>query len=230
MGQSTILAIEDHQDIRELLNYNLTKAGHKVLMAEDGQQGLRMIRNFQPDLVLLDLMLPGISGLDVCRSLKNDPQLASVPVVMVTANGTEDDIVKGLELGADDYITKPFVPKVLLARVNAVLRRHKKRPSANAKETVEVHELSIHPGKREALLQGQVLKLTYSEFAILHLLALKPGWVFTRKQIVNGIRGDGYAVTERSIDVQIVGLRKKLGECGNYIETIRGVGYRFLDQ
>jgi len=178
--------------------------------------------------LVLDLMLPGLDGLEVCRSLKQDPHTRNLPIVMLTAKGEEADIVAGLELGADDYVTKPFSVRVLVARLRAVLRR---RSAAPLPETapITIHELMIHPGRHEVLVQGQPVDLTATEFRLLNLLARRPGWVFTRSQIVNEIHGDDYSVTERAVDVQMVSLRKKLGPCGKYLETVRGIGYRFKD-
>jgi two-component system phosphate regulon response regulator PhoB len=174
-------------------------------------------------------MLPGIDGLDVTKSLKNDQNTRNVPLVMLTAKGEEADIVTGLELGADDYITKPFSPRVLVARVRAALRRQARKPDDNT-AVVQIHELEIHPGRRSVMADGQTVDLTFTEFQVLALLARRPGWVFTRGQIVDAVRGDDYPVTDRSVDVQIVGLRKKLGRYGKYIETVRGVGYRFTEK
>jgi two-component system alkaline phosphatase synthesis response regulator PhoP len=177
---------------------------------------------------LLDLMLPGVDGLEVCKTLKRDAKTEHIPIIMMTAKGEESDVVAGLELGADDYITKPFSPKVLIARVRAVLRR-KTRETTDETATVKVHELMIHPGRHEVLVKNKPVPLTLTEFRILHLLARRPGWAFTRYQIVEGIQGDPRTVTDRSVDVQIVGLRKKLGAAGQWIETVRGVGYRFKE-
>ncbi|MBP9673810.1 MAG: response regulator transcription factor [Bacteriovoracaceae bacterium] len=219
--------IEDDEDIQELLSFNLIKAGYHVQISSDGVAGLKKIKEYPPQLVLLDLMLPLMDGLEVCHALKSSAQTKNISIIMLTAKGSEEDIVKGLELGADDYVTKPFNPKVLLARVQALLRRNTN--STSNQNIIEIHALKINQGKREIFLDGILLNLTFSEFAILSLLCKRPGWVFTRGQIVAGIRGHGYSVTERAIDVQIVGLRKKLGIHENYIETIRGVGYRFMD-
>jgi two-component system phosphate regulon response regulator PhoB len=173
-------------------------------------------------------MLPGIDGLEVMRKLRDDPKTRSVPIVMLTAKGEEPDIVTGLELGADDYITKPFSPRILIARVRAVLRRKTTEP-VDEKTVIKIHDFEINTGTRGVTVGGRPVELTYTEFQVLFNLARRPGWVFTRTQIVDAVRGDDYPVTDRSVDVQIVGLRKKLGEHGKYIETVRGVGYRFRE-
>jgi two-component system alkaline phosphatase synthesis response regulator PhoP len=228
MARETILVVEDEEDIAELLRYNLEAEQFKVVVETSGEKGVDTARRVLPDLLLLDLMLPGMNGLEVCRALKSDRATASIPIVMVTARGEESDIVTGLELGAEDYVTKPFGTKVLLARVRAALRRRRAAvPSED--EPVRVHEVEIHPGRREVRAGGEEVQLTNTEFRILHFLARRPGWVFTRYQIVDGIRGENYPVTERSIDVQIVALRRKLGGFGGLIETVRGVGYRFRE-
>ena len=229
MSQKRILLIEDEKDIAELVRYNLVKEGYAVTHATTGEEGLRLARAEPPGLILLDLMLPGVDGLEVCRALKRDRASETIPIVMLTAKSEESDIVAGLELGADDYITKPFSPKVLVARVRAVLRR-RMRPAPQASEAIQVHELAIHPGRHEVRVGGTPVELTATEFRLLRLLAGRPGWVFTRNQIVNAVRGEDYPVTERSVDVHIVGLRKKLGQAGEYIETVRGVGYRFREE
>ncbi len=225
-----ILIIEDEEDILALVHYNLIKAGYRVECAASGEEGFKKAVNLGPELVLLDLMLPGIDGLEVCRRLRAEPRTESTPVIMMTAKGEEADIVRGLEIGADDYVTKPFSPQVLLARVKAVLRRQEaaRRPT-DEEAPIQVRELVIHPGRNEVFVDGERAELTFTEFRVLRLLAGRPGWVFTRNQIVDAVRGEGYAVTDRAVDVQIVGLRKKLGACGAYIETVRGVGYRFKD-
>jgi len=209
------------------VSYNLNREGYVTICVGTGEEGLEKIRQTMPDLVLLDLMLPGLDGLRVCKILKNDTKTAHIPIIMVSAKGEEADIVAGLEMGADDYITKPFSTKVLIARVRSVLRRGEAQEETG--KVIKRKDLVINPGRREVLLKGTQLTLTFSEFEILQLLAKKPGWVYTRNQIVNDVKGDDYPVTERAIDVQIVGLRKKMGKCGDYIETIRGVGYRFRD-
>jgi two-component system alkaline phosphatase synthesis response regulator PhoP len=228
MAKERILVVDDEEDIQELVEYNLTKAGYRVQRAGTGGDAVRAAREYLPDLVLLDLMLPGMDGLEVAAVLRNDSKTREIPIVMLTAKGEERDVVRGLERGADDYITKPFSPKILVARVQAVLRR--KGRNANGEEApLRVHDVVIHPGRHEVSVRGKPVELTYTEFRVLYCLARRPGWVFTRSQIVDAVRGDGYPVTDRAVDVQIVGLRKKLGPCGPYIETVRGVGYRFKE-
>jgi len=230
MAKEHILVIEDEEDILALVQYNLLREGCRVSCAISGEDGLEQARADLPDLILLDLMLPGMDGLEVCRRLRQEPATREVPVIMLTAKGEESDIVAGLELGADDYIPKPFSPRVLIARVRTVLRRRKQEAApADDSGVIRIRELTIHPGRNEVLVDGEEVELTFTEFRVLHLLAARPGWVFTRGQIVDAVRGESYAVTERAVDVQIVGLRRKLGASGKYIETVRGVGYRFKD-
>ena len=226
MAHENILAVEDDEDILELLKYNLGKEGYRVTAVTTGEEGLRLARSTTPDLILLDLMLPGVDGLEVCRSLKMDAKTRLAPIIMLTAKGEEADIVTGLELGAEDYITKPFSTRVLLARVRTVLRRRRTAPPGED-ALLKIHDLVIDPGRHEVLVQGQPVDLTATEFRLLHLLARRPGWVLTRAHIVEGIHGDDYPVTDRAVDVKIVALRKKLGDAAQYIETVRGVGYRF---
>ncbi len=228
MSGETLLVVEDEEDILELLTYNLSREGYKVIGVTDGLKGLQAADAKLPDLVLLDLMLPGMDGLDVCRQLKKNDKTARIPIVIVTAKGDESDVVAGLELGADDYVAKPFSIKVLLARVRAVLRR-KKEPPAEKTAVIRIHDLVINPGRHEVLIKGKPIDMTFSELRILHLLASRPGWVMTREQIVDSVRGEDYPVTDRSVDVQIVGLRRKLGTRADLIETVRGVGYRFRE-
>ena len=230
-AREKILVVEDEEDILELISYNLNREGYRVSTATTGEEGLRLAMRDKPDLIVLDLMLPGIDGIEVCRRLKADPQVRFIPVVMVTAKGEEADVVTGLELGADDYLTKPFSPKVLVARLRAVIRRREQESVKDAKEPIQRGEILIHPGRREVLLGGSriALDLTFTEFNILYLLASRPGWVFTRAQIVDAVRGYDYNVTERSVDVHVVGLRRKLGPHGEQVETVRGVGYRFRE-
>ncbi len=226
MANERILIVEDEPDIVELLRYNLTRDGYDVLQATTGEAALDIIKESSPDLMLLDLMLPRIDGLEVCRRVRANADTKHLPIIMLTAKGEEVDIVTGLELGADDYVTKPFSPRILLARVRAVIRRNDADiPGDN--DAIQIHNLTIHPGRHEVTVDGELVTLTRTEFQVLHYLARRPGWVFTRYQIVDAVHGDDYIVTERSVDVQIVGLRKKLDTAGKHIETVRGVGYRF---
>ena len=227
LDSKNILVVEDDLDIRELISFNLANEGHQVFEANNGEVGIDKARNNNPDLILLDLMLPGIQGLDVCRIIKSDQETKEIPIIMVTALGQEEDIVKGLETGADDYITKPFSIKVLIARVNAVLKRSIEVGEDKSKDIL-INGINIKTRSREVWVNKNLINdLTFSEFQILYLLAGHPGWVFTRYQIIDKIRGDNYPVTDRSVDFQIVGLRKKLGDAGKLIKTVRGVGYRF---
>jgi len=228
MAKEKILVVDDEEDILELLRFNLSREGCEVFCASSGEEALRLVRSEIPDLMVLDLMLPGIDGLEVTRRLKSDPNTNHLPIVMLTAKGEEADIVTGLELGADDYVTKPFSPRILVARVRAVLRR-KAKESPEETSVLRIHDLIIDPRRREVLVNGEPVELTFTEFGILNYMARRPGWVFTRFQIVDAVRGEDYPVTDRSVDVQIVGLRKKLGPAGKYIETVRGVGYRFKE-
>jgi len=229
MAKEHILVVDDEADIRELVEYNLAKEGYKVACAATGEEALKKARAGAPGLIILDLMLPGMDGLEVCRTLKGDTKTRGIPIVMLTAKGEESDIVAGLELGAADYVTKPFSPRVLVARVRAVLRRGAAKP-VDESAAITVGGLAIHPGRHEVLVKGKAVDLTATEFRILHFLARRPGWVFTRYQIVDAARGEDAAVTDRSVDVHIVSLRRKLGPSGSKIETVRGVGYRFKDE
>ncbi|MBI5895912.1 MAG: response regulator transcription factor [Desulfobacterales bacterium] len=220
MGKETILVVDDEEDILELVRFHLSREGFGVVCAETGEEAWRKVKENPVDLMVIDLMLPGMDGLELTRRLKNDAQTRPIPVVMLSAKGEEADIVTGLELGADDYITKPFSPRVLLARVRAVFRR-RAAPSPAA-DVIRIHGLTIDRGRRSLT--------TFTEFQVLAFLAGRPGWVFTRSQIVDAVRGDDYPVTDRSVDVQIVGLRKKLGDLGHLVETVRGVGYRFKEK
>ena len=228
MAKERILVVDDEEDILELVRFNLAREGYDLVCTTSGEEAPEIARKKHPDLLILDLMLPGIDGLEVTKILKNDVKTKDIPIIMLTAKGEEADIVTGLELGADDYVTKPFSPRILVARVRAALRR-KVKDSPEDESLVKIHSLEIHPGRREVLVDNQRVQLTFTEFAILNFLARRPGWVFTRFQIVDAVRGDDYPVTDRSVDVQIVGLRKKLGSAGKYIETVRGVGYRFQE-
>ena len=227
MAKENILIVDDEEDVLELVRYNLDKNGYRTETATTGEEALAKAMAKLPDLVILDLMLPGIDGLGVCKKLKNDTKTQNIPIIMLTAKGEDIDIVTGLELGADDYVTKPFSPKVLVARVRKILHRAIARDLEKA--PVKIYELTIDPARREVLIKNKPVELTFTEFNILYVLAKRPGLVFTRYQIVDALHGDDYLVTDRAVDVQIVGLRKKLGSCSKYIETVRGVGYRFKD-
>jgi two-component system phosphate regulon response regulator PhoB len=228
MNKEKILVVDDEEDIFELVRYNLVREGYSVSCAASGEEALNSAVSDPVDLIVLDLMLPGIDGLEVARRLKQNADTMDTPIVMLTAKGEEADIVTGLELGADDYVTKPFSPRILIARIKAVIRR-RSGVVEPVSEVLNIRELSIHTGRRHVTVNGKSLDLTYTEFQVLFFLARRPGWVFTRSQIVDAVRGDDYPVTDRSVDVQIVGLRKKLGPYGRYIETVRGVGYRFIE-
>ncbi len=228
MKKTKILVVDDEEDILELVKYNLEKDGYRVTCVTTGEHALENIKSEIPDAIVLDLMLPGQDGLDVCRKLKGSPETSAVPILMLTAKGEDADIVTGLELGADDYVTKPFSPRVLLARIRAVLRRRNKE-GADENTVLSVGELTIDPARHEVKVNGEQTLLTATEFRILQYLARRPGWVFSRDQIISAVKGEDYPVTERSVDVQIVSLRKKLGDSGNLIETVRGVGYRFRE-
>lgn len=231
MAKDKILVIDDERDILDLVEYNLKQNGYKVSCIATGEEALDEAINFKPDLILLDLMLPGVDGFDVCRDLKTQPETREIPVIMLTAKSEDIDVVTGLELGADDYITKPFSPRVLVARVRAILRKKSKSSQTEKRgdKIIRAEEILIDTRKHVVQINGNSIDLTFSEFRLLQLLAERPGWVFSRYQIVDALRGEDYPVTERSVDVQVVGLRKKLGSAGKYIQTVRGVGYRFKE-
>lgn len=226
MAKKNVFVVEDEEDILDLVRHHLTKEGFVVATATNGLEAVKAILRKPPDLILLDLMLPGLDGLEVCRQLKKEPKTADIPVLMVTAKDEESDVVAGLELGADDYVVKPFRMKELIARVRTALRRQ--RPAQLDKEApVRAGGIEIHPGRHEVKVAGEPVEMTFSELRILHALASRPGWVLTRDQIVDAVRGADYAVTDRAVDFQIVGIRRKLGDHADCIETVRGVGYRF---
>ena len=229
MSRQSVLVVEDEEDIMEVIRFNLEKEGYEVNQALSGEKALQVIENNLPSLVLLDLMLPGINGLDLCRIFKQNDRTKAIPVIMLTAKSEDADIVAGLEMGAEDYITKPFSPRVLVARVRTILRRRESGVKDDS-SVIQVEGMQIHPGRHEVTMGENVVDLTPSEFRILHYLARRPGWVYSRDQIIDAIRGHGYVVTDRAIDVQVVGLRKKLGDYGKFIETVRGIGYRFRDR
>ena len=227
---TTILLVEDEQDLLELLKYNLNREGFNTITASTGEDGLKQVRSHTPDLILLDLMLPAMDGLEVCRTLKSREHTANIPVIMLTARGEESDIVRGLEMGADDYITKPFSPRILMARIRAVLRRAEAELLNNQTGiTISAGGIHIDPDRHEVIANGEPLEMTATEFKLLSLIMSKPGRVFTRQQIIETIHEGFAAVTDRSVDVQVVALRRKLKDAGRNIETVRGVGYRFKE-
>ncbi len=231
MEKIKILVVEDEAPIQELLQFNLERTKYRVKVVDSGEEAMEEAVSYQPSLILLDIMLPGADGLEVCKRLKANPRTQTIPIIMLTALCEEADIVTGLELGADDYITKPFSPRVLLARVKAALRRiESEKPAVADGDQIHIHDITIDITRHKVEVAGEDITLTFTEFKVLQLLASQPGRVFTRYQIVDAVHGDDYPVTDRSVDVQIVGLRKKLGESGQYIETVRGIGYRFKEE
>ena len=226
-SQPSLLVVEDERDLLEVLRFSLSREGFSVTTATNGEDAIRLVREKRPDLVVLDLMLPTIDGLSVCRALRSHKQTRDLPVVMLTAKGEESDIVKGLEAGADDYVTKPFNPKVLLARINAVLRRSEASGGSGGAGVVEAGRIKLDPDRHEVIAGGKSVDLTATEFSLLRLLMSRPGRVYTRQQIIDSIHDGFAAVTDRSVDVQVVSLRRKLGGVGKKVQTVRGVGYRF---
>jgi two-component system phosphate regulon response regulator PhoB len=228
MSKGTVLVIDDEKDVIELLHYNLTREGYDVIAASDGRTGLEIATAHKPDLIMLDLMMPGMDGLEVCRQLRADNRTARVPVIMLSAKAAETDRIVGLELGSDDYITKPFSPRELVARVKAVLRRTVLQESQG--QVLRQGELVIDVNRHEVAFQGTPVALTATEFRILHFLASRPGRVLSRDEIIDAALGRNAAVFDRTIDVHVTAIRKKLGRGGEQIETIRGFGYKFRDQ
>ncbi|HKK47970.1 MAG TPA: response regulator [Alkalispirochaeta sp.] len=226
MGDQTILVVDDEVDIQELVRYNLQKEGYTVHTVGTGEAALTAVEQIHPAAIVLDLMLPGIDGIQVCNRLKKQDHTQEIPVIMLTAKTEDADMVAGLEMGADDYITKPFSPKVLIARLRAVMRRTEAADTP-VSGTLAVHGVTIDISRHEVYCGDTETALSATEFAILAFLMTNPGWVFSRTQIIDAVHGKDYPVTERSVDVQILGLRKKLESCGSLVETVRGVGYRF---
>ncbi len=229
MEREKIAIIEDEPDIVEVISYNLKREGYQVASVSRGDEGLNLVRNQSPVLVILDLMLPGMDGLTVCQQIKSDPFTQDIPIIIVSAKGEESDVVIGLGFGADDYLTKPFSPRELLARVKAVLRRGPIRQDIQ-KERVLIRDLLIDISRHEVRIGTELIKLTATEFKILYQLACQPGRAFTREQLLNRVLGDGVVVVDRNIDVHIRAIRKKLGDYNQLIQTIRGIGYRFVDE
>jgi len=226
MQKDKILVVDDEEDIIELVRYNLEREKYDVILAQTGEECLNEAKNQNPSLIVLDLMLPGIDGLETCKILKKDIMTKKIPIIMLTAKADETDVIIGLELGADDYIIKPFSPKILLARIKTILRRSKQEEGE--KETIQMAGFELNITGREILYLGRNIEVTFSEFEIFKLLISHPGKVFSRLQIMQAGKGDNaYIVTERAIDVQIVNLRKKLRQGGKCIKTVRGAGYKF---
>jgi two-component system alkaline phosphatase synthesis response regulator PhoP len=229
MANGKILVVDDEKDIVELIAYNLVREHYEVVKAYDGISAISIAQRESPDLVILDLMLPGKDGLEVCRQLKKDPRTEAISIIMLSAKDDESDIVAGLELGAEDYITKPFSARILLARIKTVLRRKHTKNQHNS-QTSQIGNISINAGKHEVIVEDRKIDLTATEFQLLHYLIDNAGWVCTRQQIINSLKGHNYATSDRAIDVQVVSLRKKLGSSCDAIETVRGIGYRFKEE
>ena len=223
-----ILIIDDEENIRELLKFNLEREGFLISWAKSGEEGIEKVLKNPPHVVILDLMLPGMSGLEVCKVLRNNDKISNVAIIMLTGKSEESDIIVGLELGADDYITKPFSPNVLLAKLRAVLRRQGDK-NKQTKKIIQIRELSMDTLKHEVKVNGKKIDLTTTEFGILEFMARNPSRVFTRDQILNNAWGKNTYIIDRAVDVHIRGLRKKLGKASYLIETIRGIGYRFKE-
>ena len=225
MKKGTVLVIDDEKDLIELVTYNLGKEGYDVIAATDGQSGLDVVKKHRPDLVVLDLMMPGLDGLQVCQRLRSDPRTGRIPIIMLTAKATEADRIVGLELGADDYITKPFSPREVVARVKAVLRRSTSQQEE--RQVIRSGELLIDLSGHEVTYRDQRVALTATEFRILEFLAARPGRVFSRDEIIDAALGSETAVFDRTVDVHITAIRRKLGPGAEQIETVRGFGYKF---
>ena len=225
MKKGTILVIDDEKDLIELVRYNLEKEGFDVIAATDGQSGLDVVRKHRPDLVVLDLMMPGLDGIQVCQQLRADPRAGRIPVIMLTAKATEADRIVGLELGADDYITKPFSPREVVARIKAVLRRT--TTQASPAQLIRSGDLVMDLSGHDVTFRGQHISLTATEFRILEFLASRPGRVFSRDEIIDAALPNEQAVFDRTVDVHITAIRRKLGTGGDQIETVRGFGYKF---
>lgn len=225
MKKETIWLVEDEEDILALIYYNLQKEGFAVRGFQTAEEMLSALDTDTPDLFVLDVMLPGVDGFEACKQIKKRPNCSHIPVVLLTARSEESDIITGLDLGADDYLTKPFSPKVLIARIKAMLRRSNMNVAASPIQ-ITFGDLLIDTDRHEVFVAGTLVSLTATEFKILTLLAEKPGWVYSRDQIITAVHESNFAVTDRTVDVQIVSLRKKIGSMNSLIETVRGVGYK----
>jgi two-component system phosphate regulon response regulator PhoB len=222
-----ILVIDDEPDLLELVRVNLDQAGYRVEIAESGRKGLERVRSSPPDLVVLDLMLPDVSGKEICRQIRADRELEGIPIIMLTARAAEVDRVVGFELGADDYVTKPFSPRELTLRVRAVLRRE--APRSPSSPSLEHGPIRLDRERHRCFVDGQEVELTAKEFDLLERLMARPGRVMTRERLLEQVWGSDIAVTSRTIDTHLKRLREKLGGAGDLIETVRGVGYRFAE-
>ena len=231
MAKKKILVIEDDRDISELITYNLEREGYEIACLYDGSQAIEFVRKRKPELILLDLMLPEVDGIEICRTLKSDPNTKHIPIIMLTAKSEEADVVVGLQMGADDYIPKPFSPKVLVARIKAITRRmvESQLSSVSAENLRNFGDFSIELLKHKISYKVQEVKLTSIEFDIVEFLSRSPGRVWTREQILDNVWKEGKFIIDRAVDVHVRGLRKKLGRAEDYVETVRGVGYRFKD-
>ena len=232
IAKAQVLIVEDEPEIAELIEFHAERAGLRARKVHSGRIALEVIKREKPDLIVLDLMLPDLDGLEVCRRLKQSEETRNIPIVMVTAKGEEADIVAGIELGADDYVTKPFSPRVLMARLRNVLRRGSvaEEPAANADRLVLLDgKLIIDLDRHEVLCDKVKIDLTLTEFGILHVLAARPGFVRTRDQIIGSVHGKNTVLSSRTVDVHVTALRRKLGALSECVETVRGVGYRFSE-
>ena len=226
---SKILIVEDEPDIVELLAYNLHQAGFETTTAFNGEDALRHVNIRPPDLIPLDLLLPGVDGLEICRMLKRNPTTEDIPVIILTAKGEKTDRIVGLELGADDYITKPFSPREVVLRIRAVQRRMEEARTSTAAKQLRIHDLVINLDNHQVFNRRQEVDLTATEFKLLTLLVGTPGRVFTRDLLMNKLWGDNYFAVDRTVDTHISRLRRKLHQLSDAIETVRGVGYRFKE-
>ncbi len=227
MAGETILVVDDEADIAELVRINLKRAEYHVVTVHSGEEALATASELQPALIVLDLMLPGLDGISVCKRLKAENSTAQIPILMLTARTEDSEIVTGLEAGADDYVTKPFSPRVLVARINTLMRRISENANFRESDRRSIEGITIDVSRHEVFINGEQVHLSATEFSILDFLTRNAGWVFSRNQIIDAVKGKDYPVTERSVDVQILGLRKKLGRTGELVQTVRGVGYRF---
>ena len=226
MAKRKILIVEDDPDIVEMVEYNLREEGYATVSALNGEDGVNSARSEQPDLIILDIMLPIMDGFEVCRTLKSDDKTSHIPIIILSAKSQETDKVVGLELGADDYVTKPFSPRELIARIRAIMRRGAEQ---QASSIVEKGDIIIDSAKYKVSVRGEKVTLTTTEFKLLEYMARRPGVVLSRYQILDAVSGDDAVVCDRTVDAHVKSLRRKLGAAKDYIETVRGAGYRFKE-